>query len=127
MTDRENEEQKCRTRYALQDNRQIKDVHPEVASIAITYTVEHRSAFGIARDERTMTLLSDHTNNYEVDCLNRECTTGYFDLKSEVWDMIRSKATERIGSMRCKGSEAPDHMYQSCGGTLEYTIRISYK
>lgn len=127
MTDRENEEQKRRTRYMLQDRRLISEVYPEVEQIVIDYAVEHRSAFGISNDSRKITCAPSHTCVFEVNCLNCECTCGYFNLKDEVWSMVRSKETERTGTMHCKGSEAPDHMYQSCGGNLEYKITIAYK
>lgn len=127
MTDRENEEQKRRTRYMLQDRRLISEVYPEVEQIVIEYAVEHRSAFGIGKDSRTITCAPSHSCIFEVDCLNRECTCGYFNLKEEVWSMVRGKETERTGTMNCKGSEAPDHLYQSCGGSLEYKITIAYK
>lgn len=127
MTDRENEEQKRRTRFLLQDRRFISEVYPGVEQIVIEYAVEHRSAFGISHDARTMICTSSHTCVFEVDCLNRECTCGYFNLKEEVWDMVHKKETSRSGEMACEGSEATDHMYQSCGGCLRYQITITYK
>lgn len=74
-----------------------------------------------------MTCKPTHTCVFEVNYLNRECTCGYFDLKDDVWNMVRGKEIERTGTIDCKGSEAPDHMYQSCGGSLEYKITIAYK
>lgn len=126
MTDRQNEELKRKLRMALYDQRRISDVYPEVAQIQIAYEVEHRSAFGISKENHTATYKPDFTNNFTIDCLNRECTTGFFNLKSEIWNMIHSKQTELSGEMSCKGSEAPDHMYQSCGGSLKYSIMITY-
>lgn len=126
MTDCQNEEQKRKLRMTLYDQRRISDVYPDVVQIQIAYEVEHRSAFGIIKENHTATYKPDHTNNFTIDCLNRECTSGFFDLKNEVWNMIHSKQTEQSGEMNCKGSEAPDHMYQSCGGSLKYSITIEF-
>lgn len=127
VTDRENEEQKRRTRCLLLDGRLISEVYPEVKQIVVEYAVEHRSAFGIGKNTRTETWAPSHKCVFEVDCLNRECTCGYFNLKEEVRSMICGKETERTGNTNCKGSEAPDHLYQSCGGSLKYKITIHYK
>lgn len=127
MTERQNEEQKRKLRMALYDHRRISEAYPDIEQIQIAYEVEHRSAFGISKENHTATYKPDHTNNFMIDCLNRECTTGFFDLKSEIWSMMRTKKAELSGEMRCKGSEAPDHMYQSCDGSLKYTIIITYR
>lgn len=126
-TDEENEEQKRRLRYTLQDRRSICEVHPNVEKIVIEYHVEHRSAFGINEDSCQVIYEQHQFNVFEVDCLNRECTCGYFNLKDVVWNMIQDKKTTCSGKISCKGSEAPDHLYQSCGGSLEYCISITYK
>lgn len=127
MTEQQNEDQKRKRRMAVYDQRRISEVFPDVEQIQIAYEVEHRSAFGISKESHTATYGPEQTNNFTIDCLNRECTSGFFDLKNEIWSMMHSKQTDLSGEMRCNGSEAPDHMHQSCGGSLKYTITISYK
>lgn len=127
MTKRQNEEQKRNLQMALYDQRRISEVYPDVEQIQIAYEVEHGSVFGISKENQTATYKPEYTNNFMIDCLNRECTYGFFDLKNEIWSMVHTKQTELSGEMNCKGSEAPDHMYQSCAGSLKYTITITYK
>lgn len=95
--------------------------------IQISYDVEHRSTFGISKETHTATYKPDHSNNFTIACLNRECTCGFFDMKDEIRRMIYSKQSDYSGEIGCEGSEAPDHMSQSCGGTLKYTIIVAYK
>lgn len=127
MTERQNEEQKRKKRMALYDTRRISEVYPEVEQIQIAYEVEHGSVFGSRKENHTVIYRPDHTCNFKVECLNPECTYGFFDLKNEVWSMIHSEQTELSSEMNCEGSESPDHMYQRCDGRLKYKVTISYR
>lgn len=126
MTAKENEERKLKLRYNSQDHRLIKEIFPAIEQIEINYTMVHRSAFGINNYNAKATYTPSHPNIFEIDCINKECTKGYFDLTAEVSYMYRYKLAESSKTICCEGSEAPDHMYQSCGTTLNYKINISY-
>lgn len=64
---------------------------------------------------------------FEIDCMNNECSVGYFDLKSDIYEMIRKKEELKEGTLRCKDCEAPDHQYQRRGSSLSYKIHIKYR
>lgn len=127
MTEHQNDKQKRQRRMILTDTRTLFDVFPNVAQITINYEISHISAFGHIRINRTMIKTPSDRNDFTIDCLNRECTEGWFDLKGVIWNMIRLKQITQSGDMRCNGYEAPDHMNQSCGGTLVYKINIKYQ
>lgn len=128
MTDKQNEEQKSRQRslhYSLL--RVISDIYPTVDKITIRYKQIYRSAFGTSEYENEQKYTSSSRNNFLVKCLNRECTSIGYDLRDEVEDMIYSRESSREGNIDCNGSEAPDHLYQSCGSSLHYYIQITFK
>lgn len=129
MTEKQNEKNKRKLREALTDNRIICDVYPTVEKIIIEYTIKYQTPFPTdsVNESYTLTYSINHRNDYKIDCPNRECTQGFFDLNDVIFNMVREKEETQNGFLRCVGAEAPDHMYQSCPGVLTYVIRIQYK
>ena len=128
MTDKQNEDQKSRQRslhYSLL--RVIADIYPAVDKITIRYKQIYRSAFGKSEDEKELKYTSSSRNDFLIECLNRECTSIGYDLRDEIQEMVRCIESSREGNINCNGSEAPDHLYQSCGSSLHYSIKITYK
>lgn len=126
MTDQENKEQKLKTKNALLSNKLISEVLPTVKKIKIEYIAEHNSAFGRNEVENSITRTPQSKDNYFIDCPNRECTSIGFDLKNEIRRIVSEHKVEEEGTLFCLGSEAPDHLYQSCGSTLKYKIIVEY-
>lgn len=130
MTDAENERQKQRIRASLHRGRYVFEAYPEVDKIEITYSRSHNSFVGPNPEnnkEYTWVVTPRHEEFFLLDCLNSECTSIGFNLWSVINSAIRNHEAEVSGTMRCQGNEAPDHLEQSCDGSLKYTIRISYK
>ena len=126
MTPKKYNEQKDTRCYNRQDYRLIKDLYPSVMEIVVEYKTLHLSPFG----ENTETGEYEYNPNkrtvFEIDCPNRECSIGFFDLKNEIRDMIYLRQIEGCGVMKCQGGEAYDHLNQRCDSTLEYKISIMY-
>lgn len=127
MTEQENERQKSKLRswhYSQLHN--ISDYYPTVASIIITYHQIHRSAFGTNDKKNVLNYDTTSRDDFLIVCLNRECTSIGFNLEHIISDMVTHKETYKKGKLDCEGSEAPDHLYQSCGSCLWYNITIKY-
>ena len=114
-------------KYRYMDTRTVEEAFPEVDKVEITYHLHHISAFGKQDKEGTRTVTPKSQAVFVFDCLNRECSSAGFDLRNEISAMRRGHLTEKSGEMRCEGQEAPDHPEQSCGGALQYTVKISYR
>lgn len=127
MTDSQNEKQKRATLNAYHTGIRIEERFSNIESIEIEYTIEHRSAFGIQKQEHRCVYKSQFEAFFIIPCINRECSSIGFDLGGEIFSMWRNQQTELSGEMECQGQEAPDHPEQRCGSTLQYTIRINYK
>lgn len=115
------------SRMRCVDTRRIEDVFPDIESIIITYHLHHSSALGNQDKDGTWIVNMQFQMSFVLECLNRECSSSGFDLKDEIYSMHQEHQTERSGTMRCVGQEAPDHPEQSCDGEMKYSIRISYK
>jgi hypothetical protein len=127
MTRKQNEERRRQNWLNLYDERLVSVVFPNVEKIVIEYEVIHKSVFGNQKETHTSTYSPNLQAHFIVKCLNGECTSGYFDLKNVISTMEREKISISEGTLDCKGSEAPDHLYQRCSGTLNYKISIGYK
>ena len=127
MTEIEIEKRKTRIRYELQDQRLIMEIYPSIEKVKIEYTINYISVFGKSEVSNSLILTPNHPNIFEIDCINRECTQGYFNLTPIVRKMVHLQLTEYKSFINCEGSEVHDHPYQSCGSILQYTITITYR
>lgn len=128
MTHKENDEIKSKQlSWYYSSLQNISELYPSVSSIIIKYNQIYRSAFGTDKKESILNFGSSERNFFLIKCLNRECTSIGFDLGNIISNMVQSKEVEKDGDMDCKGSESPDHLYQSCGSSLHYSIKIVYK
>lgn len=130
MTNAENERQKQRLRALLPRGRYIFEAYPEIEKIEITYSRSHNSFVGPNPDnnkENTWVVTPQHEDFFLLNCLNSECTSIGFNLWSVISSAIHAHKKEISGEMKCEGQEAPDHPQQRCDGTLDYTIKITYR
>lgn len=97
-----------------------------VAKIEISTSQVYRSAFGVQTDVRSEILTPDRPANFQVKCINNDCTFEYFDLFDKVAGMAVHRIEKATGTLRCKGKEAKDHD-NSCPCELDYEINIEYK
>lgn len=128
LTEQENERRKSEQRsWYYSQLHAISDCYPAVESITIRYHQIYRSAFGTTEKEKVLHYDTMSRDDFLIGCLNRECTCIGYNLKGVISDMVACKETNKEGKLDCEGSEAPDHMYQSCGSNLYYEITIKYK
>lgn len=127
MTEQENERQKSkRLSWYYSQLHKISDYYPTVASIIINYHQIYKSAFGTKEKENVLNYVATSRDVFLIECLNKECTSIGFNVEHIISDMVTHKETNKKGKLDCEGSEAPDHLYQSCGSSLWYNITIEY-
>lgn len=127
MTEKASEKLKQTMRMNAHTGIRIEELYPDVEKIEIEHVRDHTSFCGRSHKEGTWTITPQSEVYFLLECLNRECTSFGFDLRSVVSSTIHSRMTELSGEMHCEGQEAPDHPEQSCDGYLKYTVRITYK
>lgn len=105
----------------------IEELYPNVKRITIRYRREYFSAFGLIKDQESVSAVYQPSFecNFVIECINRDCTQNEFDLCAQVGDMIINKETQRQGKLRCQGHEAKDHS-SDCPCMMEYEIEITY-
>jgi hypothetical protein len=92
---------------------------PDVADIAVSMQYSQR---GIQKSlPRVVHFFPDSYALFRIDCLNKECVDGGFDLTQVITTMIRNRREAARGDLSCEGDGASaDH------STIVYEVAIRY-
>ena len=128
MTEKENERRK-REQFSFfySDTRKIAEVFPAIERIELSYINRYISFQGEKIEENSRSFTPQDQDVFIIPCLNPTCSTIGFNVKNDIYNMVREHRTELNKERDCEGQEAPNHPTQRCGGSLKYTIRIFYK
>ena len=92
---------------------------PEVESIVISMMYNQS---GIAKSlPRTVNFSPDSSALFRIDCLNKDCVDGGFDLSQVLNSMVRNRREDAKGQLSCEGNGASaDH------SGIVYNVAIKY-
>jgi len=92
---------------------------PEVAGIVISMIYSQR---GIQKSlPRVVNFFPGSYALFRIDCLNKECVDGGFDLTQIISGMIRNRREAAKGDLSCEGNvPSADH------STIAYEVAIQY-
>lgn len=98
----------------------LMDIHfPEVAGIVISMSYNQR---GIQKSlPRVVNFFPGSYALFRVDCLNKECVDGGFDLSQIIKGMIRNRKEVTKGDLSCEG-DGPSAGHS----TIAYEVSIQY-
>ena len=92
---------------------------PEVARIVVSMTYNQR---GIAKSlPRVVNFFPGSSALFRIDCLNKECIDGGFDLTQVITGMISSRRDAAKGDLSCQG-DGPSIGHS----TIAYEVAIQY-
>jgi hypothetical protein len=92
---------------------------PEVASIVINMMYSQRGTQKAL--PRTVNFSPGSYALFRVDCLNKDCVNGGFDLTQVITAMIRNRREAAKGELSCEGgSPSADH------SAIVYDVAIQY-
>jgi hypothetical protein len=118
MNSRRNTSRKERMQQRL-DAGFVETVFPGVASIAVSMVYSQR---GIAKAlPRTVNFFPSSYALFRVDCLNKSCIDGGFDLTDVITSMVKNGKEKAKGDLSCDGEGVS-------GGhsTIVYEVAIEY-
>ena len=101
MNNRKHEAKIERTQQRLEAG-SVAEHFPEVVSIVINMTYNQRSIKSILR---TCNFSPSSYAFFRVDCLNKDCVDGGFDLTQLITLMIRNHRSESKGALSCEGND----------------------
>ena len=95
------------------------DQFPEVTGIVIKMIYSQK---GILKSmPRVVNFFPGSSALFRVDCLNKECVSGGFDLTQVITGMIKNRKEASKGDLSCEGSgPTADH------STIAYEVAIHY-
>jgi hypothetical protein len=97
----------------------VNDQFPEVASIVVKMTYTQR---GLQKSlPRVVNFFPGSYAFFRIDCLNKECVDGGFDLTQVITGMIKNRREAAQGDLGCAGdSPSSNH------STIAYKVAIKY-
>ncbi len=101
----------------------VSDRFPEVSGIVIHMTYCHKALNPVLM-VRTVNFYPTSYAYFKMECMNKDCINGGFDLTSVISDLIKNHKKSGKGKMSCSGENealAFDH------ASIAYKIRIQYK
>ncbi|SHN30970.1 hypothetical protein SAMN04488057_118103 [Cyclobacterium lianum] len=128
-----NQEAKLRAKMAndfwhsYQNSPSIKSSFPQVQEIILNLNFNYDESY---RKKLKKTLNPNDKAFFQIECINKDCVYGGFNLSSEVRGMISKKVTEYNGHQTCNGYQdferykAKDY---HCLCKLNYEIEIKYQ
>ena len=92
---------------------------PEVTGIVVNMIYSQR---GILKSlPRVVNFFPGSSALFRIDCLNKECVSGGFDLTQVITGMIRNRREAAKGDLSCQGDgPSADH------STIAYEVAIKY-
>ena len=91
---------------------------PEVANIVVSMVYHQR---GMKQTiARTVNFVPSSYALFSVDCLNKDCSEGGFDLTTVIVNMVRSHRGSTRGELACIGGPTENH------SSIEYEVAIQY-
>ena len=97
----------------------VKDQFPEVAVIVVNMTYNQR---GIHKSlPRVVNFFPDSFALFMINCLNKDCVEGGFDLTQAITAMIVDRRKSVKGNLSCEG-EGPSAGHS----TIAYEVTIQY-
>ncbi len=93
--------------------------YPQIESIVINMMYNQR---GLQKAlPRVVNFFPGSCALFRIDCLNKECVGGGFDLSQVITGMIRNHKEASKGKLSCEGEgPSPDH------SVIDYEVNIKY-
>lgn len=100
------------------DSGLVSKLFPEVASIVVSMMYNQK---GIQKSlPRIVNFFPGSYALFRVNCLNKNCVDGGFDLTQIITAMVENHRETAKGDLSCEGSLSPDH------SGIVYEVAIQY-
>lgn len=100
----------------------VSDCFPEVSHMIIKMTYYHKASNPVLM-VRTVNISTSSYAYFTMQCMNKKCTNGGFELTPVINDMVKNQNIIQKGTLVCCGDNdtiSPDH------ASISYEISIHY-
>jgi len=120
-------EYRVRQTQRVSDSLSLSDKFPQLKSL--TLDLGHYDAEGVTRTSQVKyTLNLKHARSvFRIDCANKDCVRGDFDLSDEITNAVAERRSAVSGELCCPGwlSKTTIDMVH-CGKILRYKLNLEY-
>jgi hypothetical protein len=101
----------------------FKEMYPQIAELDLK--IESKDLTGKLMNSDHF--FTDDPVPSRVDCGNRQCRGGGYNLNEILGPLISAKVQEKQGFLVCRGYEKMNHGTRSCVCMAIYTVKIKYR
>ena len=78
--------------------------------------------------DRSKVWKPDHDAFFEIQCLDRECICGGFDLTRVIEEAVKNRQSDVEGRLTCEGWQDSERYRKTrCMITLDYRVSLTYR
>lgn len=113
--------------YSYQNSPVIKSSFPQVQEINIDLNFNYDESY---KKNLKKTLNPTDKAFFQIECINKDCVYGGFNLTSDIYGMISKKQTKHNGHQICNGYQDYERYKAKnyhCLCRLDYEIEIKYQ
>jgi hypothetical protein len=105
----------------------LSKLNPDVEEIRGEFRFTPNDPPQTPRDQ-TKVWWPDSDAFFEINCLDRECICGGFDLSRVIGEALRNRQTVVEGQLTCAGwQDRERYRKNTCYNTLDYRLAIKYR
>jgi hypothetical protein len=93
--------------------------YPDIVSIIISMDY-YQASYSSAVMQRTVNFSSDSSAYFHMECMDRDCLDGGYNLAPVIKSMVKGRLEKKKGEIACPGNSSPGH------ARIEYKISIQY-
>jgi hypothetical protein len=104
---------------AYESTQTLAQRHPKVAEIGVSLQFTLPGGKPHSSPHRRL-FMPDMQAFFDMQCPDRDCSNGGFDLETAIDAAVRSKSRESRGHIECKGKRNRE----ACGIALDYSVEV---
>ena len=112
--------------YSFQNSPQINSIHPQIEGITLKLNFNYDESL---KEEFIKLYKPSDKVFFRIECINKDCIYGGFNLSTEINHLISSKKTKFKGHQTCNGYQDYERYLAKnyhCLCRLNYIIEIKY-
>ncbi len=100
----------------------LAERHPKVAEVGVSLQFTLPDGKPHSSPHRRL-FMPDMQAFFDMQCPDRDCSNGGFDLEAAIDTAVRSRSRESSGRLDCKGKRNRD----ACGIALDYNVAVEMR
>lgn len=105
-----------------QDAPTLKEINPDIEKLTIN--LDYSKSIEYSHPSHTFDKMPNNSVVCTPECLDEFCSKGYFDLTSQIIELLQRKNNKSTGELHCDGKHKNNY---SCLVILSFELIATYK